>query len=41
MPLGRARRSILSSSVRVPIATHYYHFDQQGVAFNMWYFAFS
>jgi acyl-CoA thioester hydrolase len=28
------------SAVTVPIATHYYQFDQQGVAFNMWYLAF-
>jgi hypothetical protein len=40
MPLGRARRSILSNSVSVPTATHYYHVDQQGVVFNMGYFAF-
>ncbi|MDT3444667.1 MULTISPECIES: thioesterase family protein [unclassified Pseudofrankia] len=26
--------------VNVPIETHYHHFDQQGVAFNMWYLAF-
>jgi acyl-CoA thioester hydrolase len=26
--------------VSVPIPTHYYQFDQQGVAFNMWYLAF-
>ncbi|WP_067650916.1 acyl-CoA thioesterase [Nocardia harenae] len=27
-------------TVQVPIRTHYYQFDQQGVAFNMWYMAF-
>jgi acyl-CoA thioester hydrolase len=26
--------------VTVPVQTHYYQFDQQGVAFNMWYLAF-
>ncbi len=26
--------------VTVPIQSHYYQFDQQGVAFNMWYLAF-
>jgi acyl-CoA thioester hydrolase len=26
--------------VAVPVETHYYQFDQQGVAFNMWYLAF-
>lgn len=30
----------MTTSVRVPIATQYYHFDQQGVAFNMWYLSF-
>ena len=24
----------------IAVATHYYQFDQQGVAFNMWYLAF-
>ena len=29
-----------SRSVKVPVPTHYYQFDQQGIAFNMWYLAF-
>jgi acyl-CoA thioester hydrolase len=30
----------MSNVVTVPVETHYYQFDQQGVAFNMWYLAF-
>jgi acyl-CoA thioester hydrolase len=30
----------MSTVVTVPVQTHYYQFDQQGVAFNMWYLAF-
>jgi len=30
----------MPSLVTVPVQTHYYQFDQQGVAFNMWYLAF-
>ncbi len=30
----------MPSLVNVPVQTHYYQFDQQGVAFNMWYLAF-
>ena len=29
-----------TSAVTVPIQTHYFHFDQQGVIFNMWYLGF-
>jgi acyl-CoA thioester hydrolase len=29
-----------SPTVTVPVQSHYYQFDQQGVAFNMWYLAF-
>lgn len=31
----------MRSTVNAPICTHYYQFDQQGVAFNMWYLAFA
>jgi len=30
----------MSQIVTVPVQSHYYQFDQQGVAFNMWYLAF-
>ncbi len=30
----------MPTSIPVPIRTHYYQFDQQGVVFNMWYLAF-
>jgi acyl-CoA thioester hydrolase len=30
----------MSQVVTVPVQSHYYQFDQQGVAFNMWYLAF-
>jgi acyl-CoA thioester hydrolase len=30
----------MPKSVTVPIDTHYFQFDQQGVAFNMWYLAY-
>ena len=30
----------MPNSITVPVRTHYYQFDQQGVAFNMWYLAF-
>ncbi|TAP43201.1 thioesterase family protein [Arthrobacter sp. S39] len=31
----------MTSTVNATICTHYYQFDQQGVAFNMWYLAFA
>jgi acyl-CoA thioester hydrolase len=30
----------MTDRVTIEVATHYYQFDQQGVAFNMWYLAF-
>jgi acyl-CoA thioester hydrolase len=30
----------MTNRVKVVIPTHYYQFDQQGVAFNMWYLAY-
>lgn len=30
----------MTTTVTVPIETRYYQFDQQGVAFNMWYLAY-
>ena len=30
----------MANRVKVSVPTYYYQFDQQGVAFNMWYLAF-
>lgn len=35
------RRFPVPTSLRVPVRTQYFHFDQQGVVFNMWYLAFA
>jgi acyl-CoA thioester hydrolase len=34
------KRSEMPKPIVVPVQTHYYQYDQQGIAFNMWYLAF-